>query len=49
MPKNFEVTHSIRPQVWHFIFAISILIISKIWFRFCSNPTLKIEKIFQKF
>nr|DAR08414.1 MAG TPA: hypothetical protein [Caudoviricetes sp.] len=31
---------------WFFIFTISILIIFKIWFRFCLNPTLKIEKIF---
>nr|DAE76862.1 MAG TPA: hypothetical protein [Bacteriophage sp.] len=46
LSKNFEVTHSIRPQVWHFIFAISILTIFKIWFRFRLNPTLKIEKIF---
>lgn len=38
--------YSIRPQVWHFIFAISILIIFKIWFRFRSNYILKIEKIF---
>lgn len=46
LSKNFGVTHSIRPQVWHFIFAISILTIFKIWFRFRSNYTLKIEKIF---
>lgn len=46
LPKNFEVTHSIRPQVWHFVFKISILTIPKIWFGFRSNPTLKIEKIF---
>nr|DAW06827.1 MAG TPA: hypothetical protein [Bacteriophage sp.] len=46
LSKNFEVTHLIRPQVWHFIFTISILKNLKIWRRFRSNPTKKIGKIF---